>query len=97
MDAALALSSTANVGTSTPADGYGTPSPVTTQAFVGQPVQKYGRTTGLQLGNVAGVNVDRRRLLLVLFDICLQEARFVNRSRSRRARSARRAIRARSS
>ena len=34
-----------------------TPSAVTTPAFIGQAVQKYGRTTGLQLGNVAATNV----------------------------------------
>ena len=32
MDAAIALTSTANVGTATPADGYGAPSPVTAPA-----------------------------------------------------------------
>jgi len=77
MDAAIALTSPANVGTSTPADGYGTPSPITAPAFLGQSVQKYGRTTGLQLGNVAGTNMTVDVCYLVLFDFCLQEARFV--------------------
>ena len=53
----MALTSTANVGTATPADGYGTPSPVTAAAFLGQGVQKYGRTTGLQLGTVAELSM----------------------------------------
>ena len=57
MDAAIALTSTDNVGTSTPSDGYGAPSPVTATASIGLPVQKYGRTTGLQLGDVAATNV----------------------------------------
>ena len=76
MDAAIALTSTANVGTSTPADGYGLPSPVTAQAFVGQAVQKYGRTTGLQLGDVAATNVSVDVCYLLLFEFCVQEARF---------------------
>jgi fibronectin type 3 domain-containing protein len=76
MDAAIALTSTANVGTATPADGYGAPSPVTTPAFIGQAVQKYGRTTGLQLGSVAGTNVTVDVCYVFLL-ICLQEARFV--------------------
>ncbi|HEX2346332.1 MAG TPA: fibronectin type III domain-containing protein [Gaiellaceae bacterium] len=77
MDAAIALTSPANVATSTPADGYGTPSPVTAPAFLGQAVQKYGRTTGLQLGNVAGTDLTVDVCYLVLFEFCLQEARFV--------------------
>ena len=63
MDAAIALTSTANVGTSTPPDGYGAPSAITTPAFIGQPVQKYGRTTGFQLGTVAAGEPLGRRLL----------------------------------
>ncbi|HET9462206.1 MAG TPA: fibronectin type III domain-containing protein, partial [Gaiellaceae bacterium] len=78
MDAAIALTSTANVGTATPADGYGTPSPVTTPAFVGQAVQKYGRTTGLQLGSVAATNVTVDVCYLLIFEFCLQEARFAS-------------------
>lgn len=78
MDAAIALTSTANVGTATPANGYGTPSPVTTPAFIGQAVQKYGRTTGLQLGSVAATNVTVDVCYLLIFDICLEDARFVN-------------------
>ncbi|MGH3078663.1 MAG: fibronectin type III domain-containing protein, partial [Gaiellaceae bacterium] len=77
MDAALAATTVANTGTATPSDGYGTPSPVTTQASLGQGVQKYGRTTGFQLGTVAGTNVDVDVCYLVIFEFCLQEARFV--------------------
>ena len=77
MDAAIALTSTANVSTATPADGYGTPSNVTAQASIGQAVQKYGRTTGLQLGTVAATNVSVDVCYLLLFEFCLQEARFV--------------------
>ena len=80
MDAAIALTSTANVGTATPADGYGLPEPDHgTGVRRAWRVQKYGRTTGLQLGIVAATNVVGRRLLLrASRDFCLQEARFVN-------------------
>ena len=78
MDAAIALTSTANVGIATPADGYGAPSTVTTTAFVGQAVQKYGRTTGLQLGTVADLNVSVDVCYLLLLNVCLEEARFIN-------------------
>ena len=77
MDAAIALTSTSDVGTATPVDGYGTPSSVTTQAFIGQAVQKYGRTTGFQLGTVAATNVTVD-VCYVFLVICFQEARFVN-------------------
>lgn len=57
MDAAIAFSTTDSLGFSTPSDGYGTPSPTTVLAFVGQSVQKYGRTTGLTQGQVSEINV----------------------------------------
>ena len=78
MDAALALTTAANTGTATPSDGYGTPSNVTTTATIGMAVQKYGRTTGFQLGSVAATNVSVDVCYLVIFDFCLQEARFVD-------------------
>ena len=64
MDAAIALTSAGNVGTATPPDGYGTPSTTPTTRSIGMGVQKYGRTTGFQLGTVAGHQLLRRRLLL---------------------------------
>jgi Fibronectin type III domain len=77
MDAAIALTSTANFGTSTPADnGYGAPSAITAPAFIGQAVQKYGRTTGLQLGNVEATDVSVDVCYLLLFNTCIQQARF---------------------
>ena len=76
IDAAIALTSTANVGVATPSDGYGTPSSVTTAAFVGQEVQKYGRTTGLQLGTVAEINVTVD-VCYIWFIVCFEDARFV--------------------
>ncbi|MGH3136875.1 MAG: fibronectin type III domain-containing protein, partial [Gaiellaceae bacterium] len=76
MDAAIAATSTADVGTATPVDGYGTPSPITAPAFIGQAVQKYGRTTGLQAGSVAGTNVSVDVCYIAFGEFCLQEARF---------------------
>ena len=56
VDAAIALTSSDNLGTSTPPDGYGEPRTGTTSATLGQAVQKYGRTTGLTTGLVSGIN-----------------------------------------
>jgi hypothetical protein len=56
IDAAVALSSTADLGNATPSNGYGMPDSATVTAFVGQAVQKYGRTTGLTKGRVTGIN-----------------------------------------
>ncbi len=56
VDAAIALTSSDNLGTSTPSDGYGEPRTNTTTATLGQAVQKYGRTTGLTTGLVSGLN-----------------------------------------
>ena len=56
VDAAIALTSTADLGNATPTNGYGTPSSTTVSAYVGQAVQKYGRTTSLTKGTVTGVN-----------------------------------------
>ena len=76
MDAAIALTSTANMGVATPADGYGAPSALTTPAFIGQAVQKYGRTTGLQLGSVTTTDVSVDVCYIAFGDFCLQQARF---------------------
>ena len=56
IDAAVALTSTENLGTSTPANGYGEPRSKTVTATLSQRVQKYGRTTGLTTGTVTGIN-----------------------------------------
>ena len=56
IDAAIALTTSGNLGTGTPADGYGEPRTGTTSATLGQTVQKYGRTTGLTTGMVSGIN-----------------------------------------
>jgi hypothetical protein len=57
VDAAIALTSAANLGASTPSNGYGIPKSATTAAALGLKVQKYGRTTSLTQGSVYAVNV----------------------------------------
>ncbi len=71
IDAAIAASPTGNLGNSTPS-GYGTPGSTTVSASVGQPVQKYGRTTSLTTGQVTGINAT------VLISYMTGTARFVN-------------------
>jgi hypothetical protein len=56
VDAAIASTTTSNLGNATPANGYGTPSSAAQSATVGLPVQKYGRTTSLTSGTVTAVN-----------------------------------------
>lgn len=56
MDAAIALSTLGNLDIATPPGGYGTPNSLYVQAFLGQNVQKFGRTTELTKGQVTGVN-----------------------------------------
>jgi hypothetical protein len=56
VDAAIAATTTALVGNSTPADGYGTPTSATTTASVNLAVKKYGRTSSLTSGAVTAVN-----------------------------------------
>jgi hypothetical protein len=56
VDAATASTTTANLGNSTPANGYGAPSSATQAAAIGLAVQKYGRTSSLTTGTVTAVN-----------------------------------------
>jgi hypothetical protein len=56
IDAAIALSSTVNLGKATLSGGYGTPKSTPLQATVGLRVQKYGRTTSLTKGRVYAIN-----------------------------------------
>jgi type II secretory pathway pseudopilin PulG len=72
IDAAIALSSTANLGKATPSDGYGTPKSSTITAKLRQSVQKYGRTTRLTKGRVYAINA----AVKVQYDAGI--ARFVN-------------------
>lgn len=78
IDAAIVLSSTSMLGNSTPADdGYGTPSSNTAAAFIGQAVQKYGRTTGLTHGEVSDLNATVNVCYEVLWIFCMKQATFV--------------------
>ncbi len=56
VDAAIASTTKALVGNSTPADGYGTPKSATSSAEINQKVMKYGRTTGQTNGKVDAIN-----------------------------------------
>ena len=57
IDAAIALSSTAELGNSTPSNGgYGTPESTTMAASINLKVKKYGRTTELTKGTVSAIN-----------------------------------------
>jgi hypothetical protein len=56
IDAAIALSSTANLGNATPPDGYGWPKSTTVSAAVGQAVQKYGRTSSLTTATITAIS-----------------------------------------
>ncbi|UCC48861.1 MAG: hypothetical protein JSV41_01430 [Gemmatimonadota bacterium] len=86
MDAAIALSSEADLGNSTPADGYGIPNSTiygdgngdgyfdSTADLLGLPVQKYGRTTMLTQGTVTEVNVFVEVCYEAIFNFCIKSA-----------------------
>ena len=91
IDAAIALTTTAELGNSTPLDdGYGTPngrifadanndrSFDDRNLLLGVAVQKYGRTTKLTHGTITGINgtVDICYEVLIIF--CVKSARFVD-------------------
>jgi hypothetical protein len=57
VDAAIAETTAAYVTTSTPYGGYGVPTSTVATAYLGQRVQKYGRTTGYTVGYVIDVNM----------------------------------------
>lgn len=56
IDAAIASTSTANLGTSTPSDGYGTPRTITAAPAIDMRVQKFGRTTKQTSGRISEIN-----------------------------------------
>ncbi|HEX8690377.1 MAG TPA: hypothetical protein VF729_09075, partial [Solirubrobacterales bacterium] len=56
LDAAIAATTTAALGSATPPNGYGEPSSLTQAAVPGLAVQKYGRTTSLTSGTVTAIN-----------------------------------------
>ena len=57
IDAAIALSSTANLSNATPSDGYGTLSSTTATVSINEKLRKYGRTTQQTKGFVWATNV----------------------------------------
>jgi hypothetical protein len=56
IDAAIAITTTANLGNATPAAGYGIPKSTTVAPTVGMQVQKFGRTTGKTKGRIDAIN-----------------------------------------
>jgi hypothetical protein len=56
VDAAIAKTSTDDLGNSTPPDGYGAPKPGTADASIGMKVIKYGRTTGQTKGRIYAIH-----------------------------------------
>ena len=88
MDAAIALSSTGELGNSTLPDGYGVPNSAifgdangdgffdNKNALLNLPVQKYGRTTGLTHGVISGINVFVEVCYEQLWIFCIKSAYF---------------------
>lgn len=56
IDAAIAATTTDQLGNSTPANGYGTPRRETASPRLAMEVRKYGRTTGHTKGKITGIN-----------------------------------------
>ncbi|MCH8956277.1 hypothetical protein IIA28_13315 [candidate division KSB1 bacterium] len=56
IDAAIALSTTEDLGNATLPDGYGTPLSTAVAASIGDNVMKYGRTTGFTTSKVQAIN-----------------------------------------
>ena len=56
IDAAIALTSTSDLGNGTPSDGYGIPKSTPVEARIRLAVMKYGRTTGQTKGKVYLIN-----------------------------------------
>ncbi|MGH7573477.1 MAG: hypothetical protein ACREMK_16790, partial [Gemmatimonadota bacterium] len=56
VDAAIAETSTSELGNATPSNGYGTPRSSTATVGVNDRVMKYGRTTGQTKGRVVAIN-----------------------------------------
>jgi hypothetical protein len=91
MDAAIALTSTANFGNATPTDdAYGLPSADlwgdansdgtfdNKAALLNVAVQKYGRTTGLTHGSITGINGTVTVCYEVIFIFCILQATYVD-------------------
>ncbi len=78
VDAAIALSDAAWLGTATLPEGYGSPAQDTVTAYLGQPVQKCGRTTGCTRGEVSELAVNLKVCYEGTLLICTRSARFVD-------------------
>lgn len=79
MDAAIAeLFDAANATGSTPGSAYGAPGASPTSASLGMSVQKFGRTTGHTVGQVAETNVTVSVCYVAFGPFCQQAATFVN-------------------
>jgi hypothetical protein len=91
IDAAIALSSTADLDNTTPLDdGYGAPAGAifgdanqdgvfdNKNALLGLAVQKYGRTTGRTTGEITGINATVTICYEVMWIFCTKSARFVD-------------------
>src|SRR5438552_3819727 len=91
IDAAIARSSTGDLGNATPAeDGYGTPNSAIfgdanhdgvfddKTALLGLNVQKFGRTTKLTHGQITGINATVTVCYEVLIIFCTKSATFVD-------------------
>lgn len=78
VDAAIALIDATLLGNATPDGGYGVPSSETLDAYLGQPVQKCGRTTGCTYGEVSELSVTLNVCYEGTLLICTKVARFVN-------------------
>lgn len=76
IDAAIALSSTLDLGNSTLPGGYGTPNSVVMEPNIGLGVQKYGRTTGLTHGQVSAINVFVEVCYEQFWVFCIKSAYF---------------------
>ncbi|MGB7292951.1 MAG: hypothetical protein WBD99_12330 [Thermodesulfobacteriota bacterium] len=72
IDAAIALSSTDDLGNSTLSNGYGKPRSTISSPTVNKRVKKYGRTTGLTKGKIYAINAT----VDVQYDTCV--VRFKN-------------------
>src|SRR5213083_928919 len=91
IDAAIARSTTSDLGNATPTDdGYGAPSATIfgdangdhvfddEAALLGLNVQKYGRTTKLTHGQITGINATVTVFYEVFFGFCIKSAQFVD-------------------
>lgn len=78
VDAAIALTDSSLLDTSTVAEGYGPPNMATRTAYIDQAVQKCGRTTGCTSGYVSEISVTLNVCYEGTIFVCSKYARFVD-------------------